>query len=109
MPEDRQPAVVLPSRSDLLARLRDRAPQEALPRSEAVGAPGFPAARGFERRPAARHTALPTRLPIPAVTAIASAPQKVTRVVARMTGAPPAFAPRAPSPARKTSEAPDTV
>ena len=46
---------------------------------------------------------------MPAVTAIASAPQTVTRAVARAIGAPPAFAPSAPSTARNTSEAPDTV
>jgi hypothetical protein len=54
-------------------------------------------------------TALPTKLPMPAVTAMASAPQKVTRAVARTRGAPPAFAPSAPSTARNTSEAADTV
>lgn len=55
------------------------------------------------------HTAFPTKLPIPAVTAMASTPQKVTRTVARTTGAPPALAPSAPSTARNTSEAADTV
>ncbi len=60
-------------------------------------------------RVAPPHTALPTRLPMPAVTAMARAPQKATRAVAFGTAAPPARAPRAPRTARKTSEAPDTV
>ncbi len=46
---------------------------------------------------------------MPAVTAMASTPQNVTRAVARAMGAPPALAPSAPSTARNTSEAPDTV
>src|SRR3546814_3662565 len=45
--------------------------------------------------------AAPTKCPIPAVAAIASAPQKVTRADARQTEAPPAIAPTAPSKARK--------
>jgi hypothetical protein len=44
-----------------------------------------------------------------AVAAIAKAPQKVTRMVGLTIFAPPARAPIAPSPAKQTSEAPDTV
>ncbi len=40
---------------------------------------------------------------------IAKAPQKVTRHVARMTLAPPAFAPMAPKNARNSSEAADAA
>lgn len=54
-------------------------------------------------------TAVPTSTPIPAVSAIAKAPQKVTRSVAIMTFAPPAFAPIAPRNARNSSEAADTT
>jgi len=43
-------------------------------------------------------------MPTPAVTAMARAPQKVTRSVARQTLAPPARAPTAPSRARNSSE-----
>lgn len=46
---------------------------------------------------------------MPAVTAMAGTPQKVTRAVARAMGAPPTLALSAPSTARKTREAPDTV
>lgn len=75
------------------------------------------ASRSGMRRHASRHpsigtslpyTALPTRWPMPAVTAIAAAPQKATRAVARGMAAPPALAPSAPSTARNTSEAADT-
>ena len=45
----------------------------------------------------------------PAVIAIASAPQKATRAVARSTLAPPRRAPTAPSAARKTNEARKTA
>ena len=45
---------------------------------------------------------------MPAVSAIASAPQKVTRTVAFATFAPPARAPIAPSRARKPSDAIET-
>ena len=41
--------------------------------------------------------ALPTRAPIPAVSAIANAPQKVTLIVGLRTSAPPALAPTIPS------------
>lgn len=63
---------------------------------------------GRDRRSAAQ-TALPTRWPMPAVTAIAAAPQNATRAVARGMAAPPALAPSAPSTARKSSEAPETA
>ena len=46
---------------------------------------------------------------MPAVRAIASAPQNVTRAVAGRTFAPPALAPIAPKSERKTSEATDTI
>ena len=46
---------------------------------------------------------------MPAVMARANAPQNVTRVVARMIFAPPAFAPSAPSRARKPKDAMDTT
>ena len=59
------------------------------------------------RRPPQR--AAPTRAPMPAVNAIASAPQKVTRNVALRTYAPPARAPIAPSRPRNTSDAIDTT
>ena len=49
-------------------------------------------------------TTVPKIAPIPAVNAIASAPQKVTRSVALPTFAPPARAPIAPNRARKTSD-----
>ena len=45
---------------------------------------------------------------MPAVIAIAIAPQKATRSVALPTGAPPAFAPIAPSIARNTKDAAET-
>src|SRR3546814_20346962 len=51
-----------------------------------------------------RQTAAPNRLPTPAVNAIARAPQNVTRTIDRMTGAPPAFAPSAPSSTRHRRE-----
>ena len=46
---------------------------------------------------------------MPAVRAIANAPQNVTRAVARRTFAPPAFAPIAPRRARKPKDAADTM
>ena len=52
------------------------------------------------RRP---QVTVPTSAPIPAVTAIATAPQATTRTVARRRGAPPSRAPRSPSSARATS------
>jgi cytochrome b561 len=46
---------------------------------------------------------------IPAVRAIAQAPQNVTRAVARRTFAPPALAPTAPRSARKPKDVADTI
>jgi hypothetical protein len=46
---------------------------------------------------------------MPAVTAIASAPQKATRIAAFIILAPPALAPTAPSKTRNAREATDTV
>src|SRR5450759_1954007 len=54
-------------------------------------------------------TTVPNNFPIPAVSAIAKAPQNVTRAVARRTLAPPALAPMAPSSARKPKDAADTI
>jgi hypothetical protein len=54
-------------------------------------------------------TTVPNNFPIPEVSAIASAPQNVTRAVARTTFAPPALAPIAPRSARKCSDAADTI
>ena len=48
------------------------------------------------------HTGAPNSDPTPAVSAIASAPQNVTRNAAFMTGAPPAWAPNPPKSARNT-------
>src|SRR5690606_19058788 len=55
------------------------------------------------------YTAIPTRAPMPAVNAMAIAPQKVTRRVAVITLAPPALAPTAPSSAKKNNEAVETA
>src|SRR5665213_924389 len=52
---------------------------------------------------------VPNNLPIPAVRAIARAPQNVTRAVARRMFAPPAFAPIAPRTARKPKDAANTI
>src|ERR1039458_10271888 len=58
----------------------------------------------------ARHQIIvPNSLPIPAVIPRAKAPQNVTRNVARRMFAPPAFAPTAPSRARKPRDAADTT
>ena len=54
-------------------------------------------------------TTVPNNFPIPAVRAIANAPQNVTRAVARRTFAPPALAPIAPRRARKPKDAADTM
>src|ERR1051326_4327260 len=51
----------------------------------------------------------PNRVPIPAVTAIANAPQKVTRSAPGATGAPPAYAAKPPSTARKAREVVETI
>src|SRR5664279_2255027 len=55
------------------------------------------------------HTTVPTNFPIPAVRAIANAPQNVTRTVARKILAPPVFAPIAPRRARKAKDAANTI
>src|SRR5690606_4055176 len=52
--------------------------------------------------------ATPKRRPTPAVMAMASAPQKTTRATDRLTGAPPALAPRAPSKASPSKADPAT-
>ena len=54
------------------------------------------------------HTTAPNSAPTPAVIAIASAPQKVTRHAPTRAPAPPTRAATAPSKARKTSDVPDT-
>ena len=54
----------------------------------------------------AAHTAVPNRLPIPAVTAIASAPLNAARIAPMMVRAPPARAASAPRIASNTTDAP---
>ena len=56
-----------------------------------------------------RQTTVPNNFPIPAVKAIASAPQDITRTVPHGTSAPPTFAPIAPRTARKPKDAADTM
>lgn len=51
----------------------------------------------------------PNNAPTPAVTAIAKAPQTVTRVAAIIAEAPPTRAAREPKRARKRSELPETA
>jgi hypothetical protein len=53
--------------------------------------------------------ATPTKAPTPDVSAMASAPQKVTRIAEVNTGAPPARAASEPSSARNNSELADTT
>src|SRR4029079_17004000 len=55
----------------------------------------------------ASQTVAPNKAPTPAVSAIASAPQKVTRATDLHTGEPPARAAKAPNSARKNNELPD--
>ena len=55
------------------------------------------------------YTALPTKAPIPAVKAIARAPQNTTLIVGRRIAAPPVLAPIMPSSARKTNEPTETA
>src|SRR4029079_3389902 len=55
------------------------------------------------------HITVPKSFPIPAVRAIARAPQNVTRAVARRAFAPPALAPIRPRRARKPKDAVDTT
>src|SRR6188768_4054570 len=76
-------------------------------RGDAAGCP----LRAMSRSPrrANLQTTVPKSLPIPAVSAIANAPQNVTRAVARRMFAPPAFAPIAPRRARKPKDAADTM
>ena len=56
-----------------------------------------------------RQITVPKIFPIPAVRAIAKAPQNVTRTMARRTFAPPARPPIAPRSARKPKDAADTI
>lgn len=55
------------------------------------------------------YTTDPNRAPTPAVSAIASAPQNVTRKAAFVTGAPPACAPNPPRIARNKIDVPTTT
>src|ERR1017187_771978 len=52
---------------------------------------------------------VPNNFPMPAVSAIAKAPQNVTRTVARRMSAPPVLAPIAPRSARKPEDAANTI
>ena len=54
------------------------------------------------------YTTVPKRAPTPAVSPMASAPQKVTRTAPAVTGAPPVRAANPPRTARKTREVPET-
>lgn len=54
------------------------------------------------------HTTVPNNAPMPAVTAMASAPQNVTRIAPTATPAPPARAANPPRSTRNTSEVPET-
>src|SRR5664280_3779579 len=54
------------------------------------------------------HATVPNSHPTPEVIAMASAPQKVTRIAPVITLAPPACAASPPRSARKSSEVPDT-
>ena len=54
------------------------------------------------------YTAVPKSAPTPAVIAIASAPQNVTRIAPAVTPAPPTRAANPPRSARKNSEVPET-
>jgi len=57
----------------------------------------------------AAHATVPTTAPMPAVSAIAAAPQKVTRIAPIVTPAPPARAASPPRSARNSSEVPETI
>ena len=61
------------------------------------------------RRGSASHKAAPNKAPTPAVSAIASAPQNVTRTAARNTDEPPVRAANEPRSARNSKELPETV
>src|SRR5688572_29534308 len=65
--------------------------------------------RSSRERYAWLQTTVSNNFPIPAVSAIASAPQNVTRAVARRTFAPPALAPIAPSSEREPNDAAETI
>ena len=54
------------------------------------------------------HATVPKSAPMPAVTAIASAPQNVTRIAPTVTPAPPARAANPPRSVRNTNEVPET-
>src|SRR5207248_3724484 len=54
------------------------------------------------------HATVPNSVPTPAVTAIASAPQNVTRIAPTSTPAPPARAASAPRSVRNTNDVPAT-
>jgi len=56
----------------------------------------------------AAHAIAPNSNPTPAVSAMASAPQNVTRIAPIVTPAPPARAANPPRSARNTSEVPET-
>jgi hypothetical protein len=64
--------------------------------------------QGHSRQNASQ-TVAPKIRPMPAVNAIASAPQNVTRMVPRIIPAPPVRAAKAPNAAKKTSEVADTI
>ena len=65
--------------------------------------PGSPVTL-LQRKSLRRQTIVPNSRPIPAVGAIASAPQNVTRHAPATAGAPPVSAAAAPSTARNTNE-----
>src|SRR5580700_9552474 len=54
------------------------------------------------------HATIPKSDPTPAVSAMANAPQNVTRIAPNITSAPPARAANPPRSARNTSEVPET-
>jgi hypothetical protein len=62
-----------------------------------------------QRGVASRQTTVPTMAPIPAVSAIASAPQKVTRIIGLKTSAPPVLAPSKPSRAKEANDPTETT
>ena len=74
---------------------------EEIARHKAKQAEGLSEGASIQTR---GYTALPTSAPTPAVTAIASTPQNVTRKAPRSTGAPPADAASAPRIIRKTTD-----
>src|ERR1035437_7134847 len=88
-----------------------RAGREVLVLSSARAALMAPVEEGTKpaRLPIVRtHATVPNSHPTPEVIAIASAPQKVTRIAPISTLAPPARAASPPRSARKSSEVPDT-